>query len=210
MDAVQGMPVSGGGGGSETSADLLKSLCSSWESVAAAEESRTLASSCSMISSSVLAAAPPLKEQYMQTLTQLDVNSGGDFSNIVSHNKMLTRLMDLTFLSRMRKCIAKEISKLFKAKCRFSLFSASDLHICWEAAGRCGDSRGSLISVFEKLGTKEGRKWLCVCISGKRCKRVSGCTFVITSMNKATLIFNHSSKKIKYVKKYIKCFCGYS
>lgn len=60
---------------------------------------------------------------------------------------------------------AKGIPRLLKQNCSFSLFSASDLYIYWAAVGCCGNSRGSYISLgFEKLGTKGGRKWLCVYI----------------------------------------------
>lgn len=46
--------------------------------------------------------------------------------------------MDLTFFGRIRKNTAKEISKLFKVKCRLSLFTVFDLYVYWERAGCCG------------------------------------------------------------------------
>lgn len=69
-----------------------------------------------------------------------------------------------------------------------------------------------VLFLCEKLGTEEGRKWLCVFISGKQCLKRSGLYFYnycnefiqVDSQQVRYTFFN----KGKYATKYNKCFWG--
>lgn len=68
MDIVLSLSVSGDGEWNEISADMLRLLSSPWVSLAVADITDAVVSSCSIISSSVLAAAPPVKQHHKEVM----------------------------------------------------------------------------------------------------------------------------------------------